>query len=466
MSPPVYVIFQLDTEDFITPETDDVLLDLAKIFNKHGVKGSFAIVGEKARALARRGRSDVIELLKTQDVAYQSNYHSVHPTIAEYLKDKGWEEGVHEVLERESSGVRDLERIFGMKPSAFIQPGGCWAPQVPYAMRKLGIRVYADGIFLDQPVWFCGILAVRYAIGYRERESGNPEHLRWIKEEFEKHYERLRDKGGLIIVVLHPCMLRTKEFWDAVNFARGKSPKELTPAPLISEEEYKRKLQEFDEFVGYVSQHPGVRVITFRDLPDLIEETPSSIPIELGFQLAEKASKRLSYYELGDVILSAAEAFGVIVSIVSYYEKKGAFPSLIPVRFLLGPLSPPHKMTSSVEVSTDALLKVCGRLNQELNLKGAIPSSVEIEGYEVGPAALMKTLAKLTLMLREKPHLPQRMKIEPSEELPEIPEVDLETRVRRQWGWIIFPEGFSSEKIVELTLLQSWTWKPARFKRS
>ena len=48
----------------MTPETDDVLLDLARIFEKHGVEGSFAIVGEKARVLKRRGRADVIEAFK------------------------------------------------------------------------------------------------------------------------------------------------------------------------------------------------------------------------------------------------------------------------------------------------------------------------------------------------------------------------------------------------------------------
>jgi len=46
-----YVIFQFDTEDFITPETDDILLDLTPISNQHNVKASFCAVGGKARIL-------------------------------------------------------------------------------------------------------------------------------------------------------------------------------------------------------------------------------------------------------------------------------------------------------------------------------------------------------------------------------------------------------------------------------
>ena len=96
----VYVAFQFDTEDFITPETDDILLDIIEVLDNFGVKGSFCIVGEKIRILERRGRTDILEVLERHDIAYQSNLHSVHPLISEYLKDKGWIEGVEEVKRR------------------------------------------------------------------------------------------------------------------------------------------------------------------------------------------------------------------------------------------------------------------------------------------------------------------------------------------------------------------------------
>lgn len=127
----VYVVFQFDVEDFVTPETDEVLLRLAQIMEGFGVKASFCVVGEKARVMESRGRTDVIDALRGQDVAYQSNLHSVHPVISEYLSEKGWDEGVEEVRLRESQGVEAVSRIFGVKPSAFIQPGGSWAPRPP-----------------------------------------------------------------------------------------------------------------------------------------------------------------------------------------------------------------------------------------------------------------------------------------------------------------------------------------------
>ena len=39
---------------------------------------------EKARVLEKRGRRDVIQALSRHAIGYHSNFHSVHPTPAEY----------------------------------------------------------------------------------------------------------------------------------------------------------------------------------------------------------------------------------------------------------------------------------------------------------------------------------------------------------------------------------------------
>lgn len=40
-----------------------MLIELAKIFNKYGIRATFAIVGEKVRGLKKRCREDVIKVL-------------------------------------------------------------------------------------------------------------------------------------------------------------------------------------------------------------------------------------------------------------------------------------------------------------------------------------------------------------------------------------------------------------------
>src|SRR5436189_262813 len=67
-SAPVYVTLWFDTEDYILTEDDDAAKRLAEMLTRNGVRATFKVVGEKARVLERRGRSDVIAALNRHDM--------------------------------------------------------------------------------------------------------------------------------------------------------------------------------------------------------------------------------------------------------------------------------------------------------------------------------------------------------------------------------------------------------------
>src|SRR5215470_9130930 len=173
-APHVDVILWFDTEDYILPADDDASLHLAEFLTQAGIKGTFKVVGEKARTLERRGRTDVIEALKKHEVGYHSNFHSVQPTPAQYLANLGWDEGVAEFDRREKPGRDDVERIFGQAPSCYGQPGSSWGPQSYGAMKKWGMPVYLDAgrhVGLDgKPHYYCGILNL-YNLTYTLRTN-------------------------------------------------------------------------------------------------------------------------------------------------------------------------------------------------------------------------------------------------------------------------------------------------------
>src|SRR5580704_7034806 len=89
----IYVILWFDTEDYILPASDDSALKLANWLHDEGIRATFKVVGEKARTLERRGRTDVINALKNHEIGYHSNWHSTQPTPAMYLSDLNWDEG-------------------------------------------------------------------------------------------------------------------------------------------------------------------------------------------------------------------------------------------------------------------------------------------------------------------------------------------------------------------------------------
>src|SRR3954471_16448088 len=90
--PKVYVILWFDTEDYILPASDDAALRVADFLTRQGIRGTFKVVGHKARTLEKRKRFDVIEALKKHEIGYHSNWHSVQPSPAMYAADLGWDE--------------------------------------------------------------------------------------------------------------------------------------------------------------------------------------------------------------------------------------------------------------------------------------------------------------------------------------------------------------------------------------
>src|SRR5205809_8085700 len=75
----VNVIFWFDTEDYLLPADDDAAKRLAEMLTARNIHATFKVVGEKARVLEQRHRTDVIEALRLHTVAYHYNFHSVHP---------------------------------------------------------------------------------------------------------------------------------------------------------------------------------------------------------------------------------------------------------------------------------------------------------------------------------------------------------------------------------------------------
>src|SRR6266699_3112890 len=102
---PVYVVLWFDTEDYIEPAADDAALRIATDLEKLGVRATFKVVGEKARVLESRGRTDVIRALARHDIGYHSNFHSIPPAPSVYLRDLGYVEGAAEFERRERTGA-------------------------------------------------------------------------------------------------------------------------------------------------------------------------------------------------------------------------------------------------------------------------------------------------------------------------------------------------------------------------
>jgi hypothetical protein len=468
---PVYVTLWFDTEDYILPQDDDMDKRLAELLTSLGVRATFKVVGEKARVLEARGRRDVIAALKHHDIGYHSNTHSQQPTIAVYLQNAGWEEGRAEFFRRESQGARDVERIFGVKPVAYGQPGSAWAPQAYPALHDMGIGMYldeADHVGIDdQPFFYGGMLNVfkmRSNLARMDLSGGTS--LAEGKTKFTRAYDALRAKGGgTISIYYHPNEWVQTEFWDAVNFKRGANPpRDQWKRPgMRPPAETEQAFKDFEQYVRFMKDRPGVRFVTATELMNIYEDaamTRSFSATDL-VTLARPLQDEITFQRFDSYAVSAADAFGLLTAALANFADGHGVPAQSRVTRLYGPArtyGSPSGSAQSTQFAWSAFAAAVRDTRDFYTKAGRVPDQIWIGSESLAPADYLATLARVFDEVVSTGHAPAVVQRRAgrftadryvAEDAPAL------------WGWIIFPEGFHAPHLMELARLQAWTLKPA-----
>jgi hypothetical protein len=480
----VLVILWFDTEDYLLPASDDAAKRVADILTERGIRGTFKVVGEKARVLEQRRRTDVVAALKRHDIGYHSDLHSVHPTPAEYLADAGWAEGVAEFARREGGGARDVMRVFGVPSlSCYGQPGSSWAPQPFAALRQMGvvtpagISAYVDegthvGIG-EQPFWYAGVLTV-YNMGRNatRMELHDAGALASGREEFKAVYDRLRAAGGgLISIYYHPAEWVHRSFWDAVNFTRGANPPRdaWKPPQQRSPEETEEAFTRFAAYIDYQRSLPGVRHVTASDLAGIYRDEVREHGAELA--AVQEIASQVAGAGAVDVLrdstgraFSPADQFAMVTAVLAEAVEAGSLPTHVNVPALIGPPEPPPESgIADVEwpAFRDAVLGAAG----EMRTRGHVPARVFVGATPLAPADFLVAAASVIRAMSAGDQgkalgFPARVAI------PRATRIATERFVAEDspelfGGWVIHREGFRAPHIVAMAKLQAWTLKPA-----
>ncbi|MCC6445820.1 MAG: hypothetical protein IT210_20495 [Armatimonadetes bacterium] len=460
--PTVYVCLWFDTEDFIAPIADDAARDVAQVMTGEGVPGTFKLVGEKARSLERRDRWDAISALGRHDIGYHTNYHSIHPTITEYVRGLGWDEGASEFERREESGLRDLERIFCTEISCYGQPGGAWAPQAFPALKKWGLIYVDEGDnigFREEPFWYCNTLTVfrLHWNCHRADLWGSDAEYGSSLERFDEIYNRLSRTGGLISIFYHPTEFVHAEFWDCVNYRHGINidPKDWKMPRQRSEDEARTGYERFRHYLRHILSKPEAQVVTAAELPDLYPDLAAGHLFTAAdiAAISRQCPSGIRELEAGPGFLSPAEQFALLSG---FLRQRGV--GSVSLRQPLGPKERILTTRLPLEVSIEAFMDAAGRAEQCLELAGHLPDQVAMAGTSVAPAEMMLGMAQVCEALIHTGQLPGEITLRPADFQMESYAEDSD----HLWDWMIFAEDFTAPRVVELTRLQTWTLKPAR----
>jgi hypothetical protein len=477
----VYVILWFDTEDYILPASDDAALRVAELLTKENVRATFKVVGEKARTLERRGRTDVIAALQKHEIGYHSNWHSVQPTPAMYLSNVGWDEGVAEFDRREKPGYDDVKRIFGVAPSCYGQPGSSWGPQSFGAMRKWGMQVYLDAgshvRLNDRPHYYCGIFTL-YKLAHTIRaDLGKPE-LKEAEDRFlEAHKKLLAEGGGVVSIVYHPCEFVHKEFWDGVNFRKGANPprEQWKLPPTKTAAETSLAFQVFEKYVQFMKHLPDVQFITASEAAQIYRDKARGrdFPDVDIVDIARSVQDNVTFQERGDFSLSAAEVFALLDLSFSARLRSRTL-SDEPMEDmkrrlndeslgLLGPTERIALMSRPITTDWSQFTRTAVEVADYLRKHGRIPSTVWLGSVPISPEAFLQALARVTIDLAEKKPPPKNVEIQPARLAAAQYVADDGPNL---WGWVIFPDGFRAPGMMALARQQAWTLKPALIDRS
>jgi len=465
---PVYVMLWFDTEDYILPQSDDAAKRLAEFLSRQGIRATFKVVGEKGRVLERRGRKDVIAALAQHEIGYHTNTHSQHPTVAEYENPLDWENGIEEFTRRERPGFEDLRRIFGQAPSCYGQAGGSWAPQSHAALKQWGVKVYLDEapqIGLEgKPFWYGGILNIfNTTYGFKLRPNDDWSNLTEDEAVFQKAYTEAASepRGGIISIHFHPCEFVHREFWDAVNFARGADPpSKQWKLPLAkTSEESEKAFKFFEDFVAYIKSFP-VRFVTASQGPKLFPDFAQSREFSRDeiFEIARQVRPEVSFQNHENYSLSPSEVLLLLNRYVARLVREESSVPLTLEGTPYGPSTDSVKITNPVEMPWHNFSRTVLDVSDVLAKTGQVPNPVWVGSVPMPPESYLVTLAQVaqTLLAGGKP--PETVTIHPAT-LSAAQYVAQDSA--KLWGWVIYHPGFDGAHILEIARLQTWSLKPA-----
>ncbi|MBN1810049.1 MAG: hypothetical protein JW909_13360 [Planctomycetes bacterium] len=452
------IIFWWDTEDYINPESDDALLLLLGEFRKRRIPAVFKMVGEKTRCLVERNRRDIIDALKDDlfEIGYHTNLHSAHPTIAEYTEHLDWQDGVAEILSRETEGFRLTRDTFGKEIVCYGQPGASYTPFVYGAMKAWGVPAYMGGsVYLGDDVYPSQLGGVFNIAGlWKSRASFDARAGDGALETAWANVSRLAEKlppDGIISHGNHPNEWSLEEFWDVVNFAHGACPvpDDWKPAPLVPADVMAHRVGTFGRYLDRILEH-GIEPVGIRQAMASFSTGTDKVNTSVIKELAAAwAGGSVDSYldDRSGTTLSAAQIL-VLLAQAATSNSRDTFcvPAVdAPVHIEAVPGS------GGTSLARETLLAAASGLVDHVEHSGTLPAAIAIPGGPgIRPAQLGVALARFTCGGGDSIAV---------DKVDFIPSRAVKVYGRDIGPWLIHHDAFTGENLHRYTCLLAWSYR-------
>lgn len=488
------VLLRFDTEDYITPESNQALHDLLDLLQELHIQATFCMVGRKVEYLVDAKETATLDKLQHHALGYHSYLHSFHPLASEYLQGVGWWDGFQELLKVEDPGHEAFVEIFDQPPVCYTQPGADWVPHTYMALQQWEVGFFfTDGKYSlidyqQQPFLINGILTLAKipTIANLTSLATSPGALDTAKCQFGQDYRQARQNtNGLefLLLVDHPGRLITQgKPWDVLNFSGENIPRDQWQTPAVkSPEDYQRDLRALRDFLLYLMQNYDFDWITAQDCVDIYQNriihkdrvvdlvaqsTTTSDPkqaVDLATiqEIAKAFTQEISFYRLDDQWLSPIQAASILCQALVIRAREGYFPKSVPIPHEIFFPEQIHPVTLSrdldrlgwaelVQGAEEIITQIKQDATFPLRIKVGSDLWVELEAFMSGVA---QAIVSMTV-----DHIAQDRVLLPKSRLQTRDYVKKSDQV--EWSWPIFKSGFRNDELLQYTEYLTWTMKP------
>jgi peptidoglycan/xylan/chitin deacetylase (PgdA/CDA1 family) len=463
--PKAFLVVTFDVEDYISPESehiDDIPKWLAEIMTEEGVTGTFFVIGEKARSLEKRGRRDVITAMAKHDIGSHTNFGSIHPTVTEELEKAGWQDGVRNMLDQESAGIRELERIFGVPVKTLARHGGSYGPQLVNALGQMNVAYQGSPVRLPgrDVVWFCNALnfSAQYAgfdDAYYRVDLFDP-----VFEKLKADLPKLAQTTDVLALFAgHPTKIRAEEFWD-LNFYYGKNtpPGEWVIPRLRPAETMATAQKNFRRMMRWLKGRDDIEITTYRALMPRFAGQKETLTGDKLEDIARKALKTKALTPTED--FSPAEALAGLARSVAEYGTSGALPQNVVTDHPLGPIEMPRAQPEISRLKLQDVYELAREAEAHVRRNGALPAWLTVGKARIGTGSLFALFSAVYLdAASAKPRA--EYDVPAFEPYPRTNEADIIKEIEGYKSWPVHRRDLDMSKIVKFTKLQLWTLKEA-----
>ena len=461
------MMFFFDTEDFTCDESNDAILETAKILSEEGVVGEYAVVGYLAREIVRNRRQDVIDALSKHHIGSQSLGHSVHPTIVELSDRRDFTKAYKDVAAAESEGFGMLKAAFGLQNIDYaVPPGNSFSYVAMYAYADLGAKFYAAGGFTDyRPewdgygscgvvrrdniglgLWYCNLYQIPYnwIMTLEDLIPGNTVPAPNINEKLD-----LMSKRDLIAIFMHPNMAVKVDQWDGVNYARTNLSEygkwvQVPNRPKATVEGFYRN---FRNFVRRVKADDRFEITDLKKLEATLKPRRAITRSDLAGILASLKA------DFGPVHEPASWSLADIYQALVKFLRDDGIDTHTP-GIVHGFLETPAGVRSPTQVNIRELRWAASKLD----LDGFIPHEIEVaSGRHIGPADFLYAGLEMLSRNVEVVTAHPREQLGSFKEIPDLEQFQL--KGSNQGGWIIHSPDYNDEYLSRRLRLQLWTMR-------